>query len=78
MRKCAGCGEMFPKSELARIVSTPEGEVLYDPTGKLNGRGVYVCKNETCIARFKKTGAVKRALGKEDDGTALKELEGEL
>jgi len=32
-----------------RIVRTPEGHVLADPTGKKNGRGTYVHKTRECF-----------------------------
>ena len=50
MRKCMGCGEMFPKKELVRVVKTKisedeEGNEVYeislDLTGKKAGRGAY-------------------------------------
>jgi predicted RNA-binding protein YlxR (DUF448 family) len=27
-------------------VRTPEGDIVFDKTGKLNGRGAYVCKDD--------------------------------
>lgn len=62
MRMCSGCREMKPKKELVRVVRTPEGDVRADFTGKLSGRGAYVCKNAECIAKCKKTKALSRAL----------------
>lgn len=47
LRTCVVCREKRPKRELLRVVRTPEGEVLVDETGKLNGRGGYVCRTET-------------------------------
>ena len=32
MRMCTGCGEMFDKRELVRVVKSPEGEVSLDLT----------------------------------------------
>lgn len=46
LRTCVVCREKRPKRELLRVVRTPEGEVTIDPTGKLNGRGGYVCVGE--------------------------------
>lgn len=54
MRRCVNCRESKNKSELLRIVRTPEGVFKIDFTGKANGRGAYVCKNETCAAETKK------------------------
>ncbi|RBP41167.1 RNase P modulator RnpM [Garciella nitratireducens] len=48
-RMCVGCGEMKFKKELIRIVKNKEGEVFYDPSGRANGRGAYICKNVKCF-----------------------------
>ncbi|MBX5476012.1 MAG: YlxR family protein [Clostridia bacterium] len=42
-RTCIGCGTSDAKRALIRVVRTPEGAVIVDPTGKRNGRGAYVC-----------------------------------
>ena len=44
LRTCVVCRGKRPKQELLRIVRTPEGEVLADASGRLNGRGGYVCR----------------------------------
>lgn len=49
MRKCIGCMESFPKKELCRIVKNKENEIHFDSTGKLNGRGTYICKKSECF-----------------------------
>ena len=44
---------------------TPEGEVLFDPTGKLSGRGAYLCPKEECItAELKKAAKLSKGLKK--------------
>jgi predicted RNA-binding protein YlxR (DUF448 family) len=48
-RTCIGCRSVQPKRELLRLVRTPEGHVVADPTGKLNGRGTYVHKTRECF-----------------------------
>ena len=45
MRMCTGCREMKPKQQLIRIVKKPDGEIKLDTTGRLNGRGDYICKS---------------------------------
>lgn len=45
-----------------RIVRTPDGEVCVDPSGRMNGRGAYLCRNPECLVRAQKTGALARAL----------------
>ena len=48
-RRCIGCKNSFDKRDLVRIVKTPEGTISVDITGKMNGRGAYICKNEECL-----------------------------
>lgn len=47
-RTCITCRQVKDKRDLIRIVRTPEGKVLLDPSGKANGRGVYLCKEARC------------------------------
>ena len=47
MRTCIACKECKPKKELIRIVKTDEG-FKFDKTGKLNGRGTYICNDSKC------------------------------
>ena len=41
-RLCSGCQTFQDKKAMVRIVRTPTGEVVVDPTGKAPGRGVAV------------------------------------
>lgn len=61
-RQCVACGEMRPKRELVRVVRTPSGEVRVDPTGKVAGRGAYVCPQEACVDRALRDGRLSGAL----------------
>lgn len=61
LRQCTGCGEMRPKKELVRIVKTPEGTVLLDRSGKVNGRGAYVCKSAECYKKAVKARRLEKA-----------------
>lgn len=62
-RMCTGCGEMKPKSELVRVVRSPEGEISLDLTGRKNGRGSYICKNAACFDKALRKKAFERAFG---------------
>jgi predicted RNA-binding protein YlxR (DUF448 family) len=42
-RTCVGCGTVRGKPEMVRVIRTPEGSVVADPTGKRAGRGAYLC-----------------------------------
>lgn len=57
---CIVCKAMLPKKEMIRVVKSPEGEIFIDPTGKKSGRGAYICMNEDCINKCKKSKAVNR------------------
>lgn len=62
MRTCVGCRTSRPKRELVRVVRTPDGDVTVDPTGKLSGRGAYVCPDVRCLERALKAKRLERAL----------------
>ena len=61
LRKCSGCGEMKPKSELVRVVRSPEGDLSMDLTGRKAGRGAYVCHNIECLRTARKRKALERS-----------------
>lgn len=63
MRTCAACREVRPKRSLTRIVRAPDGTVAIDPTGKMAGRGTYICDDPACREPRRLAEAVKRALG---------------
>lgn len=48
LRTCVACRTVRAKRELIRIVRTPEGHICVDSTGKMNGRGAYLCRNRRC------------------------------
>ncbi len=62
IRTCVACRETDEKRDLLRIVRQPDGSVLYDPKGKLSGRGAYVCAQAECIALAQKRKQLERAL----------------
>ncbi len=59
---CVACREMRAKKDLMRIVRTAEGELVPDTTGKMNGRGAYLCRDAACMNKAIKTRALERAL----------------
>ncbi len=60
-RMCVVCKNMMPKKELIRIVKDNEGNVNIDLTGKLNGRGAYICRKDECINLAVKKKQLNRA-----------------
>ena len=63
LRTCVVSHEKCEKKDLLRIVRTPLGEVVYDSTGKLNGKGAYLKKSIEVINKAKKTKILEKALG---------------
>lgn len=61
MRKCVSCGKQSTKQSLMRIVRLADGSVAYDATGRVAGRGAYVC-SEACLATALKSRKLQRAL----------------
>ncbi len=75
MRSCCACRQKRDKRELLRVVRRPDGIVLPDSTGKVSGRGVYLCKDAACIARAQKTRALQRALEADIPEDIFRQLE---
>lgn len=61
-RMCVVCRQMKPKNQLIRIVNTDDG-VVVDLSGKVNGRGVYVCKCKQCVERVCKNKSFAKNYG---------------
>ena len=62
MRTCVSSLEKLPKKELIRIVRNKEGEVFVDPTGKMNGRGVYLKKDKDVIEKARNSKILDKKL----------------
>jgi len=52
----------FPKNSVVRFVVS-EGKLVIDPTGKMNGRGAYLCKKLDCFDMAMKKKRLTYALG---------------
>lgn len=65
LRKCVATQEMRPKKELLRIVRTPDGEVVYDPSGKKPGRGTYLSKDQEAVEKARKQNILAKHLSAE-------------
>ena len=76
MRMCVACREMQPKKDLLRIVLTPEGAIEIDRSGRMNGRGAYLCGRRECLEKAIKTRALERALDQKIDEEIIERLRG--
>ena len=62
-RSCVCCRTTRDQGDLLRVVSLADGSIVYDPTGKIPGRGSYLCKNEECIkTELKKAARLSKGL----------------
>ena len=64
-RTCMACNEQKDKKDLLRIVRSKDGIIEVDLTGKKNGRGAYVCKNEECLNKLIMSKRLDRLFGQE-------------
>ena len=67
LRKCIGCNEMKNKKEMMRVLKTP------DTTGRMNGRGAYVCSLE-CLGKAMKNKGLSRSLKAEIPSEVYEQL----
>lgn len=61
-RRCMACNSIKNKYELIRVVKTKDGEIHIDRTGKMNGRGSYICNDIKCLEKVMKTNRIERIL----------------
>ena len=62
MRQCMGCRERLPKREMIRVVRCTDGNVRLDFSGKLSGRGAYICPKGECLKKARKAKSLDRSL----------------
>lgn len=77
-RQCMGCRERKDKRELLRVVRGTDGTVSLDFSGKLNGRGAYICPRTECLQKARKTKALERSLETEVPEQVYERLSKEL
>ena len=61
-RKCLGCGTSKNKSDLIRVVRSPENEISIDLKGKKSGRGAYICCDANCLKKAAKAKKFDKSL----------------
>ena len=61
LRKCTGCQQMKEKKELIRVVRVDENQYYIDLTGKMSGRGAYICKEAKCFEKAFKSKGLERS-----------------
>ena len=78
MRQCMGCRERLSKKDMIRVVRRTDGEVQLDFSGKLNGRGAYVCHDSECLKKALRSKALDRSLEVTIPEQVIQRLEKEM
>lgn len=78
LRKCTGCREMKPKKELIRIVKSDDGVFRLDRSGKMQGRGAYICPNAECLEKAHKSKGLERSFKEKVPQSVYEELKKEM
>ena len=61
-RTCMGCNKKKDKNQLIRIVKNKDNEIHVDKTGKMEGRGAYICNDVKCLEKVIKSKRLERVL----------------
>lgn len=62
VRTCVACGVSRAKRELVRVVRLPDGQVVVDGSGRISGRGAYLCPDSHCIRLAKGKKRIEHSL----------------
>ncbi len=77
-RMCVSCRTRRDKRDLVRVTLTEDGSLTVDPTGKLPGRGAYLCKDEKCIKTELKAHRLSKGLKAGNNDTELSKIAEEI
>ena len=77
VRTCVACRRARPRTELVRVVRTPDDGVTVEETATTPGRGAYVCRDPDCITTATRDDGhkLRRALRGAEVAPAVAELE---
>jgi len=76
-RLCQGCKKKTDRNNLIKITKTSDGTLEINPSSKLLGRSMYVCKSPECIKSVIKKKRIKNAL-KYSNTNEIERVEREL
>ena len=75
-RTCMGCNEKKDKKDLIRLVKNKENQIAIDRTGKMEGRGAYICDKIECLEKVVKSKRLERVLEQAIDDEIYNNLRG--
>ncbi len=73
IRTCIACRAKRQKEELLRIVAK-ENVAVIDEAQKENTRGMYICKDKSCINKLLKAKDITKCVKIKATGDSIKEL----
>lgn len=74
MRMCAITREMKPKTELIRLVKK-DGQIMVDAKQRIQGRGVWISKDEKVLQNLRKSKCLNRAFKCEVSDDVYRQVE---
>lgn len=77
-RSCIGCRAGDARRALVRLVHTSDDRFRVDPTGKMAGRGAYLCPSLNCLSVAIKRKSFDRAFRCSVPPDAVRELEAQV
>ena len=79
LRMCVACRELKDKRQLIRLVRLPTGELQLDKmSGRLPGRGTYLCPTGECFKKARKARSLEKVLKMKIDDQIWQDLEAQL
>lgn len=76
-RTCMGCNAKKKKENLIRIVRNSENnDIQIDKTGKVQGRGAYICDSIDCLEKAIKNKRLEKALNQNIEKEIYDKLRG--
>ncbi len=73
-RMCIVCRTMRDRTELFRVSKNSQG-IFVDTENKIQGRGAYICKMESCVLNARKRSSLERSLSSAVDSSVYDMLE---
>ena len=73
-RTCVVCRTKRQRDELFRLVKTPEGQILFDSTRRMDGRGAYICADADHWGEGIDRGRLRNSLKAAIDDSTLRSL----
>ena len=75
-RTCIGCNTKKDKRDFIRIVKNKENEIEVDKTGKMQGRGAYICDNMDCLEKAIKSKRLEKSFEMQISNEIYEKLRG--